>query len=151
MARSSYRTLLIAIDFSSATDTVLERGLDLASRLGARAEVVYTTPRLEPALPFHRMNRRAVAKLQREELAGAREALAELVADCDPPVETSVRVGAAHVEILAYAKETGAGLIVLGKRGQNLAESLLLGSTADRVLRKATVPVVVVPVPLRQG
>lgn len=150
MARSSYRTILIAIDFSSATDTVLARGLDLAARLGAQAEVVYTTPRLEPALPFHRTNRRAVAKLQREELDGAHKALAELVADCDPPVATSVRVGTAHVEILAYAKETGAGLIVIGKRGQNLAESLLLGSTTDRVLRKATIPIVVVPTPLRR-
>jgi len=151
MARPSYNTLVIAIDFSSATDAVLARGLDLAKRLGARAEVVYTTPRLDPALPFHRTNRRAVAKLQREELSGARAALRELVADCDSPVGTNVRVGAAHAEILAFAKEKRAGLIVLGKRGQNLAESLLLGSTADRVLRKATIPVIVVPVPLRQG
>jgi nucleotide-binding universal stress UspA family protein len=150
MARPNYDTIVIAIDFSSATESVLRRGLDLAARLGAHAEVVYTTPRLQPALPFHRGNRAAVAKLQREEVTGARAALADLVADCDPRVGTRVRIGSAHAEILTHAKEKGAGLIVLGKRGHNLAENLLLGSTADRVLRKATVPVIVVPVPIRR-
>jgi nucleotide-binding universal stress UspA family protein len=145
MSGPSYKTIVIAVDFSSAAPQVLARGLDLAKRLGARAEVVYVTPRLQPALPFHRKNRAMVAALQREELASAREALADLVTGAQVPVETQVRVGTAHAEIVAHAKEKRAGLVVIGKRGQNLAESLLIGSTADRVLRKATIPVVVVP------
>jgi len=151
MSRSNFRTIVIAIDFSPASKTVLARGLDLAKRLGAHAEVVYTTPRLQPSLPFHRTNRSAVTKLQQEEVISARKALAERVAECDPPVGARVRIGVAHKEILAHAKEKGAGLIVIGKRGQNLGESLLIGSTADRVLRKAPVPVVVVPTPLHRS
>ena len=151
MSRSNLRTIVIAIDFSPASKTVLARGLDLSTRLGAKAEVVTVTPKLQPALPFHRSNRRAVTKLQQEEVKGARKALAERVADCDPPVSARVRIGVAHKEILAHAKEKGAGLIVIGKRGQNLGESLLIGSTADRVLRKASVPVVVVPTPAHRS
>ena len=147
MSRNHYQTIVIAVDFSPATDVVLQRGLDLAARLGARAEVVYVTPALEPALPFHRTNRRAVEKLQKEELERAREALAERIAEYDSAVGTAVRVGPAHEQILAHAKEHRAGIIVIGKRGQNLAESLLIGSTADRVVRKATVPVFVVTTP----
>jgi nucleotide-binding universal stress UspA family protein len=56
-----------------------------------------------------------------------------------------------HDSILEHARRIRADLIVLGNRGQNVTERLLLGSTADRVLRMSPVPVLLVPGPASRG
>jgi nucleotide-binding universal stress UspA family protein len=65
----------------------------------------------------------------------------------DPSVAAEVRVvqGAAANEILGVASEMAASLIVLGTHGRSGFERLMLGSTAEKVLRKATCPVLTVP------
>jgi nucleotide-binding universal stress UspA family protein len=53
-----------------------------------------------------------------------------------------VRIGDAAPEIVAVARETGADLIAMTTRGQSALRRLLVGSTADAVLRTSAVPVV---------
>lgn len=149
-ARTAYRLILVATDFSDPAHAAVEHGLDLAARLGARAEIVYVTPHLEPAIPFHRRNRRVVADLQQQEREAARKALAELVPEDDPDVRTRVLVGRPSDAILAHARRARASMIVMAKHGRSATENLLIGSVTERVLRKATVPVVVVPIALRK-
>jgi nucleotide-binding universal stress UspA family protein len=45
------------------------------------------------------------------------------------------------VELTKYAALNDIDIIVLGVRGHGLAETLLVGSTTDRVVRKASCPV----------
>ena len=47
--------------------------------------------------------------------------------------------------IVAEAKNENADLIVIGKRGRNPIQELLLGSTAESIARGALCPVLVVP------
>ena len=54
-----------------------------------------------------------------------------------------VRFGAPAAELLAGCRELGGGLLVVGARKRSGLTDLLLGSTAERVLRKAEVPVLV--------
>lgn len=61
-------------------------------------------------------------------------------------IESRVTEGAnIHREILEQADALRADLIVMGSHGRSGFERLLLGSTTEKVLRKATVPVAVVP------
>ena len=53
--------------------------------------------------------------------------------------------GLADVEILRFAQAHGADLIVMGTHGYGAVKRLFLGSVADRVVRGATCPVLVVP------
>ena len=55
-----------------------------------------------------------------------------------------LRMGVPFSVILKTAEEVDASLIVLGHRGHNLAEELLLGSVAEKVLRKSKRPVLLV-------
>lgn len=60
-------------------------------------------------------------------------------------LSTELRLGHDAEEILAGAAALGADLIVLGTRGRRGMEKLLLGSTAERVLRQSDIPVLTVP------
>ena len=57
---------------------------------------------------------------------------------------TMVRTGAAHVEIVAAAKELDIDLIVLSTHGRTGLAHVLLGSTAEKVVRHCGCPVLTV-------
>jgi len=57
------------------------------------------------------------------------------------------RIGQANTEIIRYAEEIHAQLIIIGRQGRGALESLLFGTQAARIVRKATCPVLVIPLP----
>ena len=59
--------------------------------------------------------------------------------------EFEVLVGSASQAIIGTALAKNATLIVIGKKGRNFLKDLLLGSTAERVMRDSKVPVLLVP------
>jgi nucleotide-binding universal stress UspA family protein len=60
------------------------------------------------------------------------------------PVMRKVVQGHPFVEIVRYAKDNAIDLIVIGTHGRGAIAHLLLGSVAERVVRKAPCPVLVV-------
>lgn len=67
---------------------------------------------------------------------------------CKPKV--TLLGGQPHEELTKYAVVNNLDLIVLGVRGQSLVEKLFVGSTTDRVIRRAPCPVLSVR-PMVQG
>jgi nucleotide-binding universal stress UspA family protein len=63
----------------------------------------------------------------------------------NPPAEIVVREGKPAREILAFAAEVQADLVVLGVSGRGAVDLAVLGSTAHQVLREASCPVLAVP------
>lgn len=59
-------------------------------------------------------------------------------------VEIAVRCGDIAEQILEYASDCGADIIVMGTHGRKGMEKVLLGSVAERVIKGACVPVMVV-------
>jgi nucleotide-binding universal stress UspA family protein len=57
--------------------------------------------------------------------------------------------GRADEELCTYAADQRIDLMVLGTRGLGLVEKLLIGSTTDRVVRRARCPVLSVPAAAR--
>ena len=62
----------------------------------------------------------------------------------------TVTAGSAHEAILRVAEKRNVRLIVMGTHGRSALSRAILGSVADRVVRLATVPVVLVPL-VREG
>ncbi|MCA9605801.1 MAG: universal stress protein [Myxococcales bacterium] len=60
-------------------------------------------------------------------------------------VHTHVRYGEPSSTIAEHATDHGTGMIVLGTRGTTGLARVLIGSVTDRVIRKATVPVLAIP------
>ena len=61
---------------------------------------------------------------------------------CEPI--TTLLAGQPHEELIKYAVVHSINLIVLGFRGHGLVETILVGSTADRVAHSAACPVLLV-------
>ncbi|MDZ4688272.1 MAG: universal stress protein [Planctomycetaceae bacterium] len=59
-------------------------------------------------------------------------------------VQRVIRIGAPYVEIVKYAAEQDVDIIVVGTHGRSGLTHLLLGSTAEKVVRKAPCPVLTV-------
>ena len=81
-----------------------------------------------------------------ERLAESRlEAQVQKVAEAGAQIAgTHARVGFPDAEIVGLAGKLGAGLIVMGSRGQGPLKRALMGSVSDSVVRHAHCPVMVV-------
>jgi nucleotide-binding universal stress UspA family protein len=76
--------------------------------------------------------------------ANGRELLADAADAFDGEVETEVVVGRPARTILEYAEDEGVEAIVMGSHGRDGLSRILLGSVAETVVRRASVPVTVV-------
>ncbi len=82
---------------------------------------------------------------QREE-AGERhlDEAESILAEYDLTVETTMRVGDVTREVVAAAEEHGLDHVVIGSHGRRGIDRFLLGSVAEKVVRRSPVPVTVV-------
>jgi len=64
--------------------------------------------------------------------------------DNGKPIVRAVRVGAAFIEIIDYAKSLDIDLIVIGTHGRSGLMHVLMGSVAERIVRKSPCPVLTV-------
>jgi nucleotide-binding universal stress UspA family protein len=138
------KTVLVGTSLDPESDPVVRTGLCVARAAGARVYLVHAAE-VEPPLV---LASEPAADLVADETARREEALRAQVARLGiAPGElagTRVEAGRAHRVVVEAARATGAGLIVLGATGAGPLAAELLGSTADRVLRQATCPVLVV-------
>lgn len=77
----------------------------------------------------------------KEQMAGIAHRLAE---KHGIPVKPVLEIGCAHSEIACHAEAIDAGLVVLGAHGGGFVRELFLGSTAEKVLRKLSRPLLIV-------
>ncbi|ACJ16983.1 universal stress protein [Thermococcus onnurineus NA1] len=75
----------------------------------------------------------------------AKKNLEKLAKGIKAPFELEVLVGPASQAIIGTSLAKGATLIVIGKKGRSFIKDLLLGSTAERVIRDSKIPVLLVP------
>lgn len=138
--------ILVPTDFSEPSQSALKYGAAFADQYGATVHLFHV---LE--LPVQLESAGVDVNQLREEMkrnAEARmEELHSLWADFCFPVHREIRVGNPFVEIIKYAKEFSADLIVLGTHGHGAVRHALLGSVVERVVRMAPCPVLTVRQP----
>jgi nucleotide-binding universal stress UspA family protein len=144
------RTVLIGTSLGEESDQVVRAGLAIARAAGARVVLAHATqPNLYPLAVEIGVG----PDLEREQVALAVEELRRQVewtgiGEAELAF-TRVVAGAPHRVLVSIARETAADLIVVGATGTGPLAAELLGSTAERVLRKAPCPVLVVRGELR--
>ena len=140
--------ILVATDFSEASESALRYGRELAGRFGATLHVLHVAENVYVTTFGADTYAAIVPEMQEEIEAGAKKRLAEAVIDSDnsgPPTKTIVLTAASpSYAIVDYARDHGIDLIVMGTHGRGALAHLVMGSVAERVVRLASCPVLTV-------
>jgi nucleotide-binding universal stress UspA family protein len=137
------KKILVGCDFSADAVLSLNYGLSLAQEFEAELHLIHVSEPpayrefMSPAEQVQDMVHTDVFKEKLEELVPA-----EARNWCS--LQVAVLRGQAHEELVAYAVAQNIDMIAMGVRGYGLVRSLLMGSTTDRVVRRAPCPVLTV-------
>jgi nucleotide-binding universal stress UspA family protein len=138
--------VLVATDFSETANLCLERALELA--VGHEAEIALVHV-MQPDLPPLAAPEMVVVppnyeEMLREACQEGLEKAAERARERGVRVQVHLEHGRAAQRITACADRVGAGLVVIGTRGNTGFKRLLLGSVAEEVVRTAEQPVLTI-------
>jgi nucleotide-binding universal stress UspA family protein len=129
------RRILFCTDFSEDSPRALEYALSLALQYGSELALLHVleSSRGERELEQHKQKARATLQ----------EIVPEEVTQW-ASITPVIRTGRAYQQIVRYANEMTANLIVMGVRGRNPVDVALFGSTTHRVVQLGPCPVLVV-------
>ncbi len=143
-----FHTIVVAVDFSDTSADTIDTALELARGQQDRVHLVHVVTDVFRSMGLTEAPTIDWPEVQRTWVEQARNQLIGLAAGCklNPQrVTIAVEAGAPAAEILRYAHDHGAQAIVLGSHGHGLVRRFILGGVADRVLRQASCPVMLVP------
>jgi nucleotide-binding universal stress UspA family protein len=139
-----FDNLLVAVDGSEISATALQWAIDFAIGRASVVRLLHVyTPTLSGLVPDGVLIASVESAVHLADAAQRRlDSLALLHRDSGVTIEKILRDGVPHEEILAEADKTSANMIVMGTHGRSGIAHAILGSTAERVVRAAKVPVV---------
>lgn len=144
-----FERILVATDFSPQSARAWSVARRLAAALGAELRLVhvFVEAPLYSEGPLSGRRVREVYESARDWVSRTLEQWAAQARDEGLRVGVESRNGEPYREVLAAAAEARADLIVVGTHGRGGLDRALLGSVADRVIRAAVCPVLVVREP----
>jgi len=137
----AFRSILCAIDFSGSSAVALRYAAAFARARKARLSVVFAVdPLLSAAAAYDNRSTSRAAKKELDQFVRG-----TLGPSAGGAVRAFVGIGKPAPTVLAIADSIGADLVVAGTHGLTGIRKLLVGSTTEAILRRSTLPVLVVP------
>jgi nucleotide-binding universal stress UspA family protein len=152
----TFTKILAATDFSDDSNYALGFAEELAHKFGAELTILHVdqplapvmVSELSPGLDFGAMSR--IAEEQRMMALAELEKTSSRLRESGLKSRGVLKVGAPFLEIIHSAQADNFDLIVLGTHGHTGLAHVLMGSVAERVVRKAPCPVLTVRHPDRK-
>jgi universal stress protein A len=141
------RRILVPVDFSVPSDAAMRYGWTLAEQFGAAVDVLHVVGHAYLAAPGAEMYLPPPTAYLEDIDRQAREQLDALVA---PEIRERFHVrlllrhGDPYHEIVRHAADEGVDLIIMGTHGRGGLAHMLIGSVAEKVVRKAPCAVLTV-------
>ena len=135
-----FERILIPVDGSEPARDAAQLGIDLAVEHGATVHGLYV---VEPVTVAEGGAGQIIESMQET----GQEIVSELAEQAEAKglsVETDVKTGVAHREILEYAEANDIDLMVVGTHGRTGIGRYLLGSVTEKIVRLSDVPVLTV-------
>ena len=151
----TFTKILAATDFSEDSNHALTYAEEIARRYGAEMILLHVDQplapvmigELDPAIDLGTMNR--IAEEQRLLALKELDRTVGRLRDAGIKARSLLRVGVPFMEIINTAQSEGADLIVMGTHGRTGLSHMLMGSVAERVVRKANSAVLTIRHPDR--
>lgn len=136
--------VVVPVDFSEITDKLVEYAVYMANRLSAEIQFVNVVDLYagDAMLGFAYM-----ADLEETMVSNAKQKMADLVQDTKEKCKGcggEILIGDPVEKIVDFARESRADLLIISTHGARGLEKILLGSVAERVLKRAHCPVLFV-------
>jgi universal stress protein A len=142
---SDVQRILVPTDFSEPATRAVDYAAGWAAKTGATVLLVHVLPSTLDSLPFLAMlSRNRTAELEQEQIEDAETKLAAEALRLGVASEHQLIRGHAADAILRTADEAKASMVVIGSTGRDGIERAVIGSVAERVVRAAPCPVLVV-------
>jgi len=141
--------ILAAIDFSENSEHAFEYALTLAKQFHSELIILHVINEPVDLRGFY-VPHISFEQLEKEIEEGAQKMMEQF---CQTRVgdfttyQTAIVTGIPNEEIIRKAADTGSSLIVLGTHGRTGLDHIIFGSTAERVVRSASCPVLTIRMP----
>jgi nucleotide-binding universal stress UspA family protein len=147
----SFNAIVVPTDFSDHSLRALAYAIGLAEKYEASVNMIYVH---EPALQVSDMawvgvDERSLKEEHVKQAHGNIERIKREQIPTGLSARVEVRTGNAVDEIIRYADEVNADMIVMATHGRSGLSHILMGSTAEQVIRKASCPVLTLKHPMR--
>lgn len=140
-----FKKIVCPVDFSEFTDEIVAYAVSIAKKFDAELHLFHVIPNLNYFTPYESFltpeNLVAIEKNIGAEVDGD---FNKVIKKIDIPVKKITKTGVTFVEIIDYVKAEGIDLIVMGTHGRSGIEHILIGSVAEKVVRKAPCPVLTI-------
>ncbi|MDO6654856.1 universal stress protein [Anaerobacillus sp. 1_MG-2023] len=136
-----YQQILLASDGSTDSVKAAEKAFELANLTGGHVEIVYV---IDGETSKHDALRHADSSgldMERREKLSSTEAIAE---EANVSYDVTILHGSPSTTLIDHANETKSDLVVMGTRGLNVLQEMVIGSVSHQVIQKANCPVLVV-------
>lgn len=147
---AQYKTILFATDFSEGSEKAVEHARTLAQLTGAKLHLFHVITELSdkrrkrvPADVIDTFIREVTRQATEDMEAFCHQHFSDLSSH-GVDVSHSIEVGTGYTAILDQAKQLNADMVIMGTHGRSGIEKVLVGSTAERVVRNALIPVLTV-------
>jgi nucleotide-binding universal stress UspA family protein len=140
------KRILFPTDFSEGALNALPYAVDMAKNYGAKLYLLHVIYDIATASGLY-VPHISVDEMYKELESGARKELEKFGLEARKDlkdVEYTVIRGVPYEEILKFVQEKKIDLIVIGTHGRKGLDRVLFGSTAERVVRNASCPVLTV-------
>jgi nucleotide-binding universal stress UspA family protein len=141
-----FKNILFATDFSESSDYAFQYASTLARKFEARLMIIHVINEPVDLRGFY-VPHISFEKLEEEIEEGAKKMMDKFcrthIRDFEN-YETFIVPGIPYDEIIKKAVEQSADLIVLGTHGRTGLDHVLFGSTAEKVVRKSSIPVMTI-------
>lgn len=134
-------TIVVPVDLDRHTEKLVEFAIFFANKLSASLRFIHVVENVSTGDMM--LGSPSFEPIYKEQTAKAEELIANIVEDSRGKLADSASTvvrGEVVEEIVNYAANEKAGLIIMGTHGAQGLERILLGSVAERVLKRAHCP-----------
>jgi nucleotide-binding universal stress UspA family protein len=146
MKTTKIKKVLIALDYDESAQKVAEQGFAMAKAMNAKTILLHVISEQ----PAYYSTYTYMRELQVDVIGDLQKSIQKFLDKAkehlgDESIQTVLEFGEISDIILGTAKDLNVDIIVMGTHSRKWLENIILGSEAENVIKKTTIPVFVVP------
>lgn len=140
-----FKKILCPVDFSEFTDQILAHAVSIAKRFDSELHLIHVIPNLNYFTPYESfLTPENLVAIERNIEGEVGRDFDKIMKKIDYPFKRIIKTGVTFIEIIDYIKDQGIDLVVMGTHGRSGIEHILIGSVAEKVVRKSPCPVLTI-------